>query len=243
MGTESGIKDWVKRQLGHPVVDVELTDDQLQDGVDEAKEWFAMHIGQIKTNSIVTASATNEYDVESDCEAVVEVAFPSEGSGTAVSAFLSGFGGDIGKFELSWLLYGGHYGYGSYSYLTQVLQYLEIGKMAVGADLDWEWDYSNKKLRLFPSFSEGTNIWYAYLVNSIDVTLLKQYEYKLVTDYALSVCMSTLGNIRTKYAEMPSATGGTSLNGDTLLSNAETIRLNTEDKIKRIVRPIGFFVG
>ena len=35
------LKDYAKRQLGHPVVELNLDDDQMEDRMDDALEYFA----------------------------------------------------------------------------------------------------------------------------------------------------------------------------------------------------------
>ena len=34
------LKDWCLRQLGHPVIDINVDDDQVEDRIDEALQYF-----------------------------------------------------------------------------------------------------------------------------------------------------------------------------------------------------------
>ena len=38
--TRATLKDYAKRQLGHPVVELNLDDDQMEDRIDDALEFF-----------------------------------------------------------------------------------------------------------------------------------------------------------------------------------------------------------
>jgi len=67
--TKSELRDYIKRQLGCPPLECELTDDQLNDAIDEAVDWYADYGFDGSERKIllinVKSGATN-YDVSED---------------------------------------------------------------------------------------------------------------------------------------------------------------------------------
>lgn len=248
---EAEIRGYIQRKLGECVVGVELTTDQIDDAISDAKLWFASYIGQVGYATL-TLDGNNEYDVIDGAETVVDVFFPSDGN-TILDVFswagvklgiddiAPGFGGSQ--------TYGG-YGCGagrsrfnSYSGLVQYMQYLELAKYTVSADRDWEWDRSRRKLIVSPSFDAGVMIAYLYMTDSIDLSKLIQAEQKLVRDYAYAESLITLGNIRTKFSDLPSAQGSFTMNGDTMFANGQEMKADLDEKILRIREPVPFILG
>lgn len=214
MATDYDIKQFVKRTMGDSTVAVELTDEHYADAVEAAKDWYAMLIGQAKVCTVSLISGTSAYAVPTDCETVVEVI-----TDTADNLLSWGFP-DV-PVNLTTLMPrmggSGHF----FSDLTLTLQYIEMGRRVVGRDQDWIWDPEQRVLYITPPDSGASRALVRYQTNFVDVSKLKRYEYALVRDYAVAHAMQVLGNIRSKYGEMPGAAGGFSMNGDLLLSNAQ----------------------
>ncbi len=236
--SDTQITNFIKRRFGDGVVGVELTADQLDDAIDEAKRWYMSLIGQEKYYILTIDSSGGAHAMPADCQAVTEVSFDTR-TATLYDQF------DWAGVELGPLNYnttGGGPG-GGYSYLVQSMQYREDAKTILGVDRDWYWDVAQQKLILFPS--SGTNIGtkcaVRYLTTSIDVSSLNGYEFNLVRRYAFASAMEILGYIRTKYADVPSAMGTVTLNGDTMLSNADMIKDDCAEKLKALRPPTPAF--
>tara|TARA_B100001094_G_scaffold293304_1_gene313082 strand:- start:1084 stop:1806 length:723 start_codon:yes stop_codon:yes gene_type:complete len=237
--SDADVKAWVGRRLGASVVSVELTDADYGDGLDDAKRWFSGIIGQLKAYKL-TLTGVNEYDVPADCESVTNVIFDDKNS----EIWDVYDWADVRLSPLGFGAYNRGYGVGDLSYITQSLQYQSEAMRVLSADKDWEWDRARQKLVLYPEGLAGvSNVMVYYLVSVLDLARLNTYEYDLVRRYALGSCMEILGYIRTKYGELPSATGSMSLNGDTLLSNADVIKSEAQDKATRLREPAHFVLG
>jgi hypothetical protein len=232
VGTDYDIIEFCKRTMGYGVVAVELTDDVLADAVEAAKNWYAMIIGQCKTTLIGVAAGTSEYAVPDDCDHVVEVV-----TDAADSSLSWGFP-DI-PVNLSTLL--PPYGSGSryLSDLTLTLQYLEMARRTTARDQDWQYDAVRRVLVITPPNGGASRARIWYMTSAVDVTLLKRYEYGLVQDYAKAHCMEVLSNIRSKYAEMPGAAGGFTMNGDLLSSNAAELKRSLTEQLRALQPPYG----
>lgn len=234
------IKKYIKRRLGEPVVDVELEDDHLNDAIDDATRWLAGIMGQLRIGVLKTNGQGGNYNVPDDCQEVVDVYF-EEGRDRILDVF------DWAGVELAPVGYGSYFSTpsGAYSYIQQWQAYLEHGKKIVSVDPMWEYDRFDRILRLYPSDgrddgSIGNKVAILYQTGQIDLAKLHNYEFDLVRRYALASAMEALGYIRTKYATVPSAQGEQSLNGDTLLGNAEAMRSELTEKAKGLRRPPDF---
>lgn len=235
--TEAKIKDYILRKFGHPTVHVELELEQLEDAVAEAKAWFSGLIGIVHTDSL-TANGTGEYDVNSDVSIITEVVPTPTNLDSLVTPYA------WADVELTPMAYGYRIsGLGRYSELLQYMQYLEQAKRIVGADFEWEWDRVARKLRLAPADLISGVVIYYYTPKSLSLDNMAPYEVRLVRQFAYAESMEMLGQIRSKYSELPSSTGGITLNGETLLANAEALRADLEEKAKMLRKPTGFIIG
>lgn len=243
--SEAEIKGYISRTLGAPTVAVELTDDQYDDAITEAKFWFMGLIGQMKNKVLTIQPDGGAFDVADDCLSVVDCYFDIQRAGLFDQFSWAGV-------ELSPMSFSGSYnnGYGTlgggggYSNIVQSMQYLEQARRILSADRDWEWDYQDRKLRIYPTSGDiGTTVFVVYMVDEMDLGKVRPYEYRLIRKYALAEAMTALGNVRSKYADGPSATGSITLNGQDLLANADMIRDTVRDQILALRPPANFFTG
>lgn len=242
--SEAEIKGYIERTLGGGVVEVELTQDQYDDAIEEAKFWFMGLIGQMKNLVLDIQPDGGAYDVAPDCLSVVEVFFDLRRAGIFDQFSWAGV-------ELNPIGFGGNGAYngvgsigGGYSDLVQSMQYIEQARRILSADRDWEWDYQAKKLRIMPTSGDvGSKVFLVYMVDEMDLAKIRPYEYRLLRRYALGNAMETLGNIRSKYSDGPSATGSITLNGSDLTANADLVRDTVRDQILQLRPPANFFTG
>ena len=242
--SETEIKGYISRTLGAPTVAVELTDDQYDDAIYEAKMWFMGLIGQMKNLILPITPDGGAFDVAPDCLSVVECHFDIQRAGLFDQFSWAG----VELNPLGFGMYGSYNGYGTvgggYSDIVQSMQYLEQARRILSADRDWEWDWEAKKLRIYPTSGDiGNNVFVVYMVDEMDLAKVRPYEYRLIRKYALAEAMTALGNVRTKYADGPSATGTITLNGQDLLANADVIRDTVRDQILALRPPANFFTG
>jgi len=233
--TEAQVKEWVCRRLGKGVVKVELTDDQVDDAINEAKEWWQMWVGQCKS-VLFTLTGGTEYPealIASDIDSIVDVVFEIESA-----SFANLFSwADVEVNPYTWI-YGGE---GDYSTLVQYMQYREMAKQITSSDKDWDWDRAKRSLIITPTPDAGARVLVTYISTTMVVDYMTNYEMRIFRNYALAQAMRTLGMIRMKYAEKPSAMGGFSMDGDAVWANAEAMEADAEEKARQLQAPTGFF--
>lgn len=242
---EAEIKEYIERKLGKGVIKVELTNDQLNDAIGDAKRYWQMWVGQAK-GVIMTLTTDTEYDkslIASDVDSVVDVAFDLDND-TFSNIFAWA---DVQVNMYDWLGASATGGYqffgagGGYSALVQYMQYVEQAKQIVSADRDWEWDDRRDRLLISPKPEAGRKIFVLYMSTNVELDYLTRYEIKLFRDYALAQAMKTLAFIRMKYADKPSATGSFAMDGDALWANAEAMEDKIEEKMRSVQEPVAFW--
>jgi len=236
------IKDYVMRRLGEGTVCVELTGDHMDDCVLRAEEWWSQFFGTRKY-ALMVSTGTAEYDVPDDCDAVTEVIF--ESIGNSLADVFDWAGVSLGVWDLVGSRFGtGGSGMGGgYSDLVQQLQYLEQAKQIVSAIRDWDYDRVRRKLTIHPTPASGEKMAMYYLSSAVETSYMKRYELMIFRDLVYAYAMQTLGNIRSKYQDLPSASGTMTLNGDTLLTNSEQLLVILEEKARKLTKPVGFWAG
>ena len=236
------IESYIRSKFGAPVVDCELDATQIAHSINEAARWLCAYQGQ--TKFYLTPSGNNTLTVPDDCDTVVDVIFEDQGiatffdwAGIEVNAYDSFFGnGFAGGYSNS---------YSVFSDYIMVMQRWEMGRNVLGLDADWEYLPYDRMVRLYPSGrNTGTQVLVVYNVKpeNLSYEKLQGRFYMILRDYAYACAMEILGHIRTKYSEMPSATGTITMNGDTLLGNAEVLRMALYEQITKLRDVTGFMV-
>ena len=234
---------WARRKLGEDGscgVKVELTDNQLTQALDDAKEWFSAFVGLHKEGTLSLIGDQTEYDLSSvspAIEQVVKVWFPSRGTELDFRVLYPGF------LDVHGIPYDGGvmYGYGyPQTTLIQTMQTLETNRKFLSTDLDWEFYYDNmttpvtRLLRVMPPPYEAGTAVYLYRVDPSEIKL-EHYSPRhlwFLREWALAEAKYTLGRIRGKYTSgLPAAGGDRTLDGDALIQEAREDKERLEEKI------------
>jgi ABC-type transport system substrate-binding protein len=209
---------YIKSMLGDGMIDVDLDPIHYNTAIDKA---FAKY-RQKSSNSVEESFAfltleqdVNEYSLSQEVVEVREVFRRSIGSRTG--------GGDGGSlFEPFNLAYSNTYllsssnmgGLATY-YAFASYQKL-VGKM-FGSYIQFTWNAATKKLTIMqrPRGEETVLLW-LYNYKPEFVILNDPYSGVWIKDYALAISKQILGEARSKFSQIASPQGGTTLNGDAL---------------------------
>lgn len=235
--TEAQVKEWICRRLGKGVIKVELTDDQVDDAVNDAKEWWQMWVGQAKSVLYTLTGNTEvpEALIASDIDSVVDVVFEIESE-----SFQNLFAwADVEINPYTWIYSCGEAG--GYSTLVQYMQYRELAKQITSSEKDWDWDRAKRSVIITPKPDAGSRVLITYISTTMEMSYLTNYEMRVFRNYALAQAMKTLAVIRMKYSGKPSATGEFSMDGDAMWANGEALEGDMEEKMRQLQAPVGFF--
>ena len=195
--------DWAAKRLGYPIVAVELQEEQFYACYEEAITEYSAQVNQfiIKDNMLDNFGWGNK--------------------SPGVSFMMMPMYADILK--------------------VQAIEFNDqIRKSAYSFEL------VNNKLRIFPDPTETYTLWFKYLVKKDRDSTLQGTTDGVITDfsnapfnnmtfkninevgkqwikkYGLALCKELLGTIRSKYASLPIPNAETTLDGDTLRTEAAT---------------------
>jgi hypothetical protein len=85
--------------------------------------------------------------------------------------------------------------------------------------------------------------WYEYTAEQIDLERIEAKVKMLFRRYLLAQLKRVLGMVRRKYSEIPMGGSKTSLDGDTLSSDAEIEIAELEEEVKALAITPPFLVG
>lgn len=214
--TEDEIKAYVLRRLGSGIIDVELTEAQMNDVIIDTKRWFGFRLGQKRGLQIPLTTATNVYILDPDVTEVLEVFLPS--------AHFPAVDTDDFSYTYS-LLFGQWRSPGAspmpYSDLVQRLQYLNVSKKIFSADREWSYDRNTRELLIMPRPSIVGNMIVLVWTRDIDTRQFGPEDENLFLRYSLAHSKTILGEIRSKWDNVPMVGGDRGLNGERLLDEAK----------------------
>lgn len=237
--TEPELRKWILRRLGSPIIKCNLTDQHLDDAVAEAKRWFAAKKGVEKEALIDVSSGQVEYDVPTDCDAVIDVSF--DGVKFDVTTVLAPYVFADERIPYTQFV-AGRSG-GLYSSFVQTMQYTEMAKRVIGADLNWMYYPAKRKLLLWPAQKWNTKALVEYKSNVMTLEDLTERDHDLIKRFALAWARRDLGFIWSKYTSMPGAQGQVVLNGAQLLAQADKEFEKLEEEIAGSAMPMPFVTG
>lgn len=224
--TEDEVKAYVLRRLGSGIIDVELTDDHMNDVIDDTKRWFGFRLGQKRVIQIPLTTATNVYVLEPDVTEVLQVFLPS--------AHFPAVDTDDFSYTYS-LLFGQWRSPGAspmpYSDLVQRLQYLNMSKKIFSADREWNYNRDTHELLIMPRPSIVGNMLVEVWTQDIDPRQFGLEDENLFLRYALAQAKEFLGEIRSKWDSMPMVGGDKGLNGERLLEEAQAAKEQLEKDV------------
>jgi len=221
--TEDEIKAYVLRRLGAGVIDVELTPDHMADIMNDTRRWFGFRLGQKRIIQVPLTTATNVYVLDPDVTEVLQVFLPSSHFPAV----------DTDDFSYTYsLLFGQWRSPGAspmpYSDLVQRLQYLNVSKKIFSADREWNYNRDTRELLIMPRPSIVGNMLVEVWTSDIDTRQFGPEDENLFLRYSLATAKEFLGEIRSKWDNMPMVGGDKGLNGDKLLEEAKEMKEQLE---------------
>lgn len=228
---------WILRRLGAPVWKVELCQEHIDDAIEQAVRWFAAKKG---VQGLFTINAVPNqvcYDLNGQVDKVLDVAFTE--AKLDLSLVFSPF--TLLEEKIPYDVFASGGSGGLYSSYVQALQYIEMAKRVLSAEL--EWTQVNRQLYIAPPPVRQRTIIITAKINFTQIEDLMERDHDLVKRYALAKAMQNLAWIRGKFGDFPGAQGTVTLNWDRLLDWADTEIDRLEEEIFGSGYPLGFLTG
>lgn len=207
--TRQEFKDWILRQLGYPLVTIELTDDHLEDCINEAVETFTKYCSQEAEYLAMDLSgyiSPSGFILPSNVVSIFQI--NDEGATT--------FGNDVNRlFSIPNVMMntgmlavptpGENWNWINYD---MSMHYLDLTRRMMGGGFQFEYNPRNKYLRLYPDpIKEGITGWIVFGCNVIRPET-SQYGERWVKRYALALAKIILGTVRGKFDSVQLVGGG-----------------------------------
>ena len=245
------IADYIILMLGGPVIDLELDQQQLSLGVDEAlrmfEEWAPQSYFEYYTFD--TQPGVASYEMPCDVGLIRQVYYTAQSCDAASQLGGSmplGWIGDTGYGAggLAWGAWGynrwqPYWGFAGEWVLFK--QYEDMFERTSGRNGAWEFVESDHKIKLYPTPQvAGGQATVHYLQRQKDWSEVHQF----MNEYGLALCKIMLGRIRGKYSQIVSPGQGITLDAQQLLQEGREEKLQLEkDLIYKWQEPIPINIG
>ena len=236
MNRES-FKNKILTKLGHPVIDQEVDDSQVNLAIDEAIDYYLEYSG-------IGASFTNYllYTVDSRIDKLImppEVKIiESVESYVDANEFINMLRKNAVFLSLSNNQFTG------YDLVTFYLysEYIEMFDNLVSRKYLFDYIEMTKELILTPRPAMGTTLVLTYS-GRVDKSSNAFYDNIWITKYATALLKEMWGDILTKYNNY-NISGTININGEKILNNAREDRFRLEEELRTTFQPPpSFFIG
>ena len=219
MAARDDLTKEIELRLGGGMVDVELDPEHYNLAITKSLEKYRQRSENAVEESFLVLQLKldlNEYTLPSE---VIEVRQLYRRAGTSMSS-----GVDIEPFEAAYLntylLHSGRAGgMGVYDALAQHVE--TLGRL-FGAYYNFTWNTVSKKLTIHRKIKAvDDTILHVYNFRPEDNLLIDEYARPWLKDYALAQSKLMLSEARGKFAQIAGPQGGTTLNAETLRTDAQ----------------------
>ena len=235
----------IRLLLGDGMIDIELDPEHYDLAIDIAVDKILQRSENAVQEDFYTLEFqvdVAEYTLPKDISEVKKIHHRSFGHG--ISA-----GVDMDPFELayanSYFFMNNHVG--GISTYELFAQYRETLNRVAAQDIQFIWNPTTHKLKLLRKMrADEMVLLHVYLERSEDQLLTDPYLKSWMRDYALAYCKKMIGEARSKFATLPGAQGGVSLNGDALKADAMADIEKLETELKLYIdgsAPLGVMIG
>jgi len=237
---EEELKQYILRRLRRAFLQVELTEDDLDDALDQARRWFAAKKGVKKNVLADFFSGTTQYaldDITNDIDTVLDVSFPVPAMD--ISLIFSPY--ILQDEKVPYDVFAAPSSMGLYSSYTQTIQYVATAKRILNAEADWRQE--GRDLIIFPIPKNNGQMRIEYKSHNFTIEQLSERDHDLVKRYALAFAKRDVAETRSKYAGFPGAQGETTLNGAAMKQEVQAELETLEKEIAQSAYPMGYLVG
>lgn len=241
---------WLRRKLGCGVVAVELSQEQAEDSFDDAVRWWVGRKGVKKHAAQNLVPGEQEYTMPNDCDMVLELFFP--GVQLDIIAAVNPYAFiDVDQLPVAYSSITGVPGGSFYGTFLQILQHAETARRVVGSEPTWEYRKNENILWVFPRNQRNGSAVARYASNDLtseteDDEFCKKITVRdrdIILKWALADAKETLGRIRGKYQDWPTAGGTRALDGDTLRTEGLAEKEKLDEEVIGLSDPVPFLTG
>jgi len=235
----------IRLLLGDGMVDIELDPEHYDLAIDISLDKIRQRSENAVEEDMYTIELkkdVDEYSLPAEITEVKKIWHRSFGHGIS-----SGI--DMDPFELayanSYFFMNNHIG--GISTYELFSQYRETLNRVAATDIQFIWNPNTHKLKLLRKMrADEVVLLHVYLERPDDQLLTDPYLKSWMRDYSTAYCKKMIGEARSKFATLPGAQGGVSLNGEALKADAMADIDKLETELKLYIdgsAPLGVMIG
>jgi len=241
---KSDLVEKIKRNLGYPVVKVELDDAQINDAIDYTRQkyirWAIGNATQERYWTLLLSAGVRYYDCPSNCVEVL--GYDTKTAGSIHTLFtIENFLYSQGMYDMLFRTSGSGYNLISYHIARD---FLDTVKRYIVDAYTFKYHRYTNQLEIIPTPTSGATVYTnsgafvtpgyilvrGLLIEGLDEDI---YDNYWVIFYATAYAKKTLGLIRSKFANFTSiGQTGIALDGDSLISQADAEMEKLEETLK-----------
>jgi len=205
--------NWVKRQMGDPVVKAAVTFEQFQDVVDESLEIVNKYKPRRIVVVIPVSRSVKKYSLPSDpvVKAVVDVDFDVPILQAFANLALDNYADFLYIYDIQ--------------YYAELQQWYKGLSRVLGVETFWRFDKESYALYIddIPSNASRASVLYLadHVISNDQLTTLEKSDEVAFKKLVLAKCKKIEGMIRGKYSSIPAPGGQITLNADHLINSGE----------------------
>jgi len=250
--------EWIKLQLGGGVVVLELLPEHLEMAFADALRWWVGRRGIRRRAVVNLIPGIVDYTMPEDCDIVVNVTFP--GVALDIIAAVNPYAFiDVDQIPVAYSSVTGVPGGSFYGTFKLILQHAETARRVIGSEPAWEYDKGTNTVHVYPNAQRSGAMLAEYLSTVIvtddpvppATTPINDFRRRIlfrdrdiILRYALAKAKWLLARVRGKYTDgMPAGSGSKTLDGDTLLGEAQGEIEALNEAIQALSEPVPFITG
>ena len=241
--TDEGLRNWILTELGYPLITVELTEDQLDQAIDNAFEIYTKYADfgeKYIAFSLADYDHTNNY-LSLSAYNVAAVYGTNEQSTTMFSSGDTIFSVQNAMLQNgSYPFFGGGSG-GGFVTLQAAHEFMALAKLMTGGGYSYDYDRYNKTLRLYPAPATDST---EYIVITCEIIPPDEelYGNEYLKRFALAYAKIMLGTVRKKFGDIP-LLGGASIDVEIGEKGEAELERLIENVRKDESMSTGYFIG
>jgi len=235
----------IRLLLGDGMIDIELDPEHYDLAIDVSVDKIRQRSENAVQEDFYTIELkkeVEEYTLPKEITEVKRIHHRSFGHGISS-------GVDMDPFELayanSYFFMNNHVG--GISTYELFSQYRETLNRVAATDIQFIWNPTTKKIKLLRKMrADEMVLLHVYLERPDEQLLVDPYLKSWMRDYSLAYCKKMIGEARSKFATLPGAQGGVSLNGDAYKAEAAVEIEKLETELKLYIdgsAPLGVMIG
>jgi hypothetical protein len=225
INTKAGLRDYVKSQLGAPTINVEVTDGQIDQIIDDTVQKFTEYAyGTLEGSVIVQINGMGEYAMPDTMTNLIKL---SKGSTSNITNFSANFGSGYVPNLWSEQFFTGSLTGDIIPGIIAISTTKAVLDKFFADDIVFNFNHLSKKLQVLENYNGPAILHYQYEYLADDSNDLV-FNHEWIKAYTKAKVKELWGTVTGKYDQ--ALVGGARINYDRLLSEAqqEIERLNEE---------------